>query len=71
MDYCEEFPELKQVETEDEEGMARLVDLHPGCLVIRDAVVCEVSFERKVVPKVVLAVGPEARKAAREFSRKG
>lgn len=69
MDYREEFPELHREETEDEEVMAKLVDLHPGCLVIQDAVICDVSLERKVIPKLILAAGPEIRKAAKEVRR--
>jgi len=66
-----DYPGLRYEETKDEERMAELVDQHfPGCLVIRDAELYQVTVEHKVIPKLILTAGPEIRKAAKEEASK-
>lgn len=59
-EYC---AQLVREETDDPEKMAGLVNGHPGCLVIRDAVVCEVVLEHKVIPHQIQETDPAQRAA--------
>jgi hypothetical protein len=70
MDSMEEFPVLKQEETDNQDRLAKLVDEHLGCIVVRDAVLCQVRLERQLVVREIVQRDPIDRAREVEEARR-